>query len=397
MILAQFFYWQGWSWKDDWTPSTHLTHWYQPWEQCVLADLVETSPIDLLQKCQKIHGKDRDNYLDYKCRVGGERFQYSCALDGPPPTPGYHTRPYLMKSLKNFDNPSKYYLRDFMMLLLRLKGNLLIFGDSQVQSLCRAMTCELARTRNSPDQPQERPSGALFNQTLVPIQCINHNNLLDIDTDLAFIRETILQTFQREFRYTFVMINVGTHYNDLSDEIHHHKNSRDHFKQHLLKLLPLLDSLSLQYPFLPSAAHQPMGETKTTESHPSLHISWLETPLQHYDTPNGYYNGTLTDCVPLRDSSLRSDWRNYDVYTSLAALNITTLSIVPLREIMIPLYREHHRGHGVDCTHYCYWPMLYQTVYKRMLDILHTHTSPSHRGSTAAVTAPLSSHSASND
>lgn len=355
----------GSGWKDEWMSTNYINDWYQPWEQCVFQDTTESNPMDLLQNCQEKSGKDTMNFTDYKCRIGGERFQYSCALDGPPPTPGYHLRPYLLKSLRGYDHPLKFYLRDFMLTLLRLNGNLLIFGDSQMQSLCRAMTCELARTRNSPDPPQERPSGAIFNDTIVvPIRCLNHNNLLDIDNDLGMIRETILQSFDL-YNFTFVIINVGTHYNDIADEIHQNKNSKSHFKEHILKLLPMLNSLALQYPPLPSHMH-------------SLKISWLETPLQHYDTPNGYFNGTLTDCVPLKDPSLRSDWRNYEVYSSLTALNISSIAIIRLRDLLIPLYREHHRGNGVDCTHYCYWPMLYQSVYKRMLDILHTSGSRHH-------------------
>jgi hypothetical protein len=355
--------------------TNHVNEWYQPWEQCVFKDTNELNPIDLLQRCQEKFGKDSMNFTDYKCRIGGERFQYSCALDGPPPTPGYHLRPYLLKSLRGFDHPSKFYLRDFMLTLLKLNGNLLVFGDSQVQSLCRAMTCELARTKNSPDPPQERPTGAIFNDTtVVPMQCLNHNNLLDIDNDLNSIRETILQSFHL-YNFTFVIINVGTHYNEIADEIHQNKNSRSHFKQHILRLLPMLNSLALQHP--PHSSHNYPYATH------SLQISWLETPLQHYDTPNGYFNGNLTDCVPLKDTSLRSDWRNYEVYSSLSALNISTISIIPLRDLLIPLYREHHRGNGVDCTHYCYWPMLYQSVYKRMLDIL-LHSSDSR--------PPLKSH-----
>lgn len=356
--------------KFEWIESKNLNEWYQPWEICVLEDKVENSPIDLMYKCKEKYGNDSDiNSINYRCRVGGERFQYTCALDGPPQTSSYFERPYLKKSLKLYDNPTKYYLKDFMLQLKKLNGNLLIFGDSQVQSLCRSMTCELDRTHNSPDPPQERPTGAIFeNNITIPIQCLNHNNLVDIDNDIGFIHYTIKQSFHK-FNYTFVIVNVGTHYNEVADQVHQWKNSHIHFKQHLLKLFPVLKALQDQYPYPPLPP--PLSQS-------SAHISWLETPPQHYSTYNGYFNGTLTKCQPIQNTSSILDWRNYDVYSTLSFLNITSIPIIRLRDYMIPLYREHHRGDDIDCTHYCYWPMLYQIVYKRMLDILLKHTLPNY-------------------
>ena len=281
--------------NNNWIESNNLNLWYQPWERCVLEDKIEIDPITLMLKCKERYGNDTNlNSNNYLCRVGGERFQYTCALDGPPPTPSYSKRPFLKKSIKFYDNPNKYYLKEFMLQLKKLNGNLLIFGDSQVQSLCRSMTCELARTNNSPDLPQERPTGAIFEDNItIPIQCLNHNNLLDLDNDIGFIHYSIKQSF-RQFNYTFVIVNVGTHYNEIADEIHQFKNSHLHFKQHLLKLFPMLQHLSNIHPYPP---------LPTSSSPKSIHISWLETPPQHYATYNGYFNGTLTTCQPIQNTS----------------------------------------------------------------------------------------------
>jgi hypothetical protein len=48
-----------------------------------------------------------------------------------------------------------------------------------------------------------------------------------------------------------------------------------------------------------------------------------------------------------------------------------------MRYFMEDLHREHTRGDLVDCTHYCYWPMLYRPMYAELLARMNT-TSHDH-------------------
>lgn len=63
------------------------------------------------------------------------------------------------------------------------------------------------------------------------------------------------------------------------------------------------------------------------------------------------------------------DWRNTDVYHIITNGAFTNIHLMPFRDITLPLYNMHPSSsvvsarHHEDCTHYCYFPQMWQTIW----------------------------------
>eukprot|EP01033_Poteriospumella_lacustris_P019958 gene19958-14535_t len=101
-------------------------------------------------------------------------------------------------------------------------------------------------------------------------------------------------------------------------------------------------------------------------------IFYRETAAQHWNhTEMGYYDVSYREetanngsCVPIADNRLGLDWRNEDVYHMIDNEDFHHIRMIPFHLATMPLYNMHPTGPRVqDCTHYCYFPQMWQPVW----------------------------------
>ena len=68
-------------------------------------------------------------------------------------------------------------------------------------------------------------------------------------------------------------------------------------------------------------------------------------------------------CVPIKDKSYESDWRNRDIENIINNNKLNKIKIIKFYNITAPLYSSHPNGFLKDCTHFCWTPMLYQPIF----------------------------------
>jgi hypothetical protein len=58
------------------------------------------------------------------------------------------------------------------------------------------------------------------------------------------------------------------------------------------------------------------------------------------------------------------DWRNEDVYHIIEKEGYHQIRMIPFHKITMPLYNMHPNSAAAqDCTHYCYFPQMWQPVW----------------------------------
>ena len=103
-----------------------------------------------------------------------------------------------------------------------------------------------------------------------------------------------------------------------------------------------------------------------------IRILWRETNAQHFPTPNGYWPGmkyanTLKiGCVAINDTSPDANWRNTDVEAIIRERRLDRIKIIRFYDLTVPMWTEHVNGNLKDCTHLCWTPMLYQSIFHSM-------------------------------
>jgi hypothetical protein len=296
------------------------------WEICAFKSVNESS-VDVKEAMRKCSGKKQ--YLH--CNIGGVRFGLPCGGSGSPPL---SERQHLLQSFSpNLDDPKYKVLTQLFQTLHLLNGSLFLFGDSQMTNFQLGINCDLIREGVHPYNYDALTKVHVNGGEVIVDRC----NGGQIEFDSV---ETTIAKLLKLSDYVLVVLNTGTHH-----------NSRVNYDNVINALFPKLNDLALLHKS-------------------SVDIVWMETPPQHFNSTNGYWEGRHSKCEPIANTSVELDWRNYDVDMMMARKKITTIKILRVRDIMIDLWREHHRGDMVDCTHYCYWPMLYRPMYRQLLDIL---------------------------
>jgi hypothetical protein len=344
---------------EVWKATEFKRQWYHDWEICIHEEKSLSDTNLLLQSCKEKHGAPT---ASFRCHIGGERngVDWPCAGND---SPLYHERPHLMEVIDGFDDPTSPYLVDFFNYLSRRNGVFGVIGDSQMRDFIVGIICELQRinilTNEQCDSLGDRSGVAdcsfPINNKMAHIKTLLRNRpyFLNATTSIEQLNDELASLRENGHERVFILVNIGTHYGLKGDRNHGFVNSRQHFWEMLQQVLPYLNKL--------------------VEADTNLSVMWMETPPQHFNTSNGYYDGSVyrdknRRCVPLQDASEESDWRNYYVHKTIRERGLHNLQILPLRKMMIPLYREHW---GLkDCTHYCWWPMLHQVAYSRMREAL---------------------------
>ena len=81
---------------------------------------------------------------------------------------------------------------------------------------------------------------------------------------------------------------------------------------------------------------------------------WMENPVR-FQVPGC--------CVNIENTSRDADWRNRVVEKKLADESLKNIRIIPFAEITKGVPDMHvcsPASQKQDCTHYCYWPLLWQ-------------------------------------
>lgn len=105
---------------------------------------------------------------------------------------------------------------------------------------------------------------------------------------------------------------------------------------------------------------------------------WRETSAQHFPTGNGYWPGVKyatnmkLQCVPIQDTTPQADWRNRIIEQIILKHNFFTVQIIRFYNLTLPLWSAHPNGKLRDCTHFCWFPMLYQSIFHQLNDVAQT-------------------------
>ncbi len=64
------------------------------------------------------------------------------------------------------------------------------------------------------------------------------------------------------------------------------------------------------------------------------------------------------------------DWRNHDVHHIVVNEDLTHVRPISFRDITLPLHNMHpsanNYGVAQDCTHFCYFPQMWQSVWHEL-------------------------------
>ena len=113
---------------------------------------------------------------------------------------------------------------------------------------------------------------------------------------------------------------------------------------------------------------------------------WAEQVTQHWPTDNGYFLtgkgvSRASLCTPLINMTESADWRNDIVWQSFlrdgSGWRRRLDSLAPYARVRVLNFRAltsdmsdfHMRQQKKDCTHYCYTPMMYQSIYHQLAQI----------------------------
>jgi hypothetical protein len=113
-------------------------------------------------------------------------------------------------------------------------------------------------------------------------------------------------------------------------------------------------------------------------------VFFRETAAQHWNhTINGYFeNGASLDgtCTPIKDSSPDFDWRNREVQNVIRNEHLGDIDVIPFHDLTAPLYQMHPDGdESRDCTRFCYFPQMWQTVWRAMDRGTHNNSKLLHK------------------
>lgn len=346
---------------DKWVPSAKLGQWLHPFDMCLLQDARNISVQEIEADCKKTLTPASSTSLPpVRCRIGNTWPSKSAYCD-PRDIPFAH-RQNLKNAIVGYDNPNDQTLRKFFRVLARREGALLLLGDSVMQQFFSAIACELEREQvwTDPNQftntDEVRQVSFQGLNTSAAIRFIPMYHLVNgrydrvpnaTMTNLQHQMSAILQAHKS----IVILANMGLHYVDNPVA----GFSKDDYYKQMHIVLTYLHSVAAAHP----------GK--------DIHVLWRETTAQHFPTANGYWPGVKyatnmkVGCVPIKDPSPAADWRNRMVEQIVRRGNLFKVKIMPFYNITVPLWSEHPNGNLRDCTHFCWTPLLYQSVFHALL------------------------------
>lgn len=101
-----------------------------------------------------------------------------------------------------------------------------------------------------------------------------------------------------------------------------------------------------------------------------------------------------SQCVPIADYTPTSDWKNQEIKSCIKNNNYQYINLIPFRDLTAPLYsmhitppeisggweisgheNNHHNSRLVDCTHYCYFPQMWESIWTTMSYFILSHSN----------------------
>lgn len=362
--------------EHRWVPSQNLTQWYTPFDQCVINNPTNFSYERIIEDCESrvasaSGGKD---LLPMRCRAGNSwpsRSTYCSAEDLP-----FANRTNFQKALNGLDDPSSKPLAAFFSKLQSERGALLLIGDSVTQQFYGALACELEREgvwkeprkfQNTDEMQYVRvkSDGIAEANHAVPISFlpIYHmvNGRWDRIPNANFHKlKTSLEDWikRTDINSIVVVINMGLHYvdNPVKDF------TPSDYESQMTMVLSYLHHFVIDNTI----------SVSEEASEKRIRIFWRETSAQHFPTPNGYWPGQRyshtmrLQCEPVRDTSPSADWRNRIIEKIVRTRSLFNIHIIKFYDVTLPLFSEHPNGGLKDCTHFCWYPMLYQSIFNDM-------------------------------
>lgn len=364
LILACYYLFLAHSFQSryDWKRSPNLESWYDKYDLCVLRDSTSRPVEEVISQCEKEATSRGEKLKPIRCRIGNSwptKSGFCSSTDIP-----YAERVFFQRAPENYDKPNEKPLLDLFTTLAKENSSLLLIGDSVMQQFFAGIACELEREGvwNDPDQFTNTDEIKLvsIDSTLpsVPVRFLPIYHFVNSRFDrVANASMHNLRKGAEEFlsRYdgVTILINMGLHY--VSNPVAHF--TRLDYQSQMTIALHYLHELSIKDP------------------KKKVRVIWRETSAQHFPTSNGYWPGVRyassmkLACVPINDTSPGADWRNEDVAAIIRA-NKFNIRIIPYYEVTLPLYSMHVNGHMRDCTHFCWSPMLYQSLFHDLANVV---------------------------
>jgi hypothetical protein len=366
---------------EFWSDSQFLDSWYTKLDLCILSDKTKDSVKIIMERCEKetaATNNDNDNGTTGKplppirCRAGNSwpsKGEYCSPEDIP-----FSERKNLRRAIKGYDDPKSKPLQTFFQGLAQEQGAFLMVGDSVMQQFYGALACELEREGIWSD-PSHFTNTDEMKYVEFPIKNHETNEIKKYGVPIKFapiyhfvngrwdrvanasmhhLKKNVGDLLHSHKSLT-ILINMGLHY--VSNPIAHFTRN-----DYIIQMTVCLDYLN-----------NIVKEYKKKDK--IVRIMWRETSAQHFPTSNGYWPGVKyanemkLACEPIKDTSSNSingDWRNSDINNIINKYKLEHIQIVPFYNVTLPLWSSHVNGHLRDCTHFCWSPFLYQSLFHEL-------------------------------
>ena len=349
---------------EVWQDSRALSKWYTPYDLCILSSSSNGSIESISQPCEAAAAARGETVPPVRCRVGNSwpsKGGFCSAADIP-----YTERKNLRRSLVGLDDPSQQFLRELFTKLSLAKGMLLLVGDSVMQQFFGAMACELEREgiwkdpskfQNTDEVRQvkvtEEQTTPAVPVKFVPIYHFVNGRFDRVANASMFHLRRNVEEYVSKHDMVLIFMNMGLHY--VSSPIAHF--DRAAYRTQMTAALTYLNNVA------------------NSHADKKIRVVWRETSAQHFPTPTGYWPGARyapgmkVGCEPIREAGPAADWRNSDIRDIVQSHGLSKVSIAPFYNITVPLWSEHVNGHLRDCTHFCWTPMLYQSLFQYLAKV----------------------------
>ena len=390
-----------------------IDDWYSELEICMLnLDVRQmNSPREAYETCQ--YQGLRNPGHNKGCVLGKGSNKFPCY-------PPYKNRKSFVRGIKGYTDASQKPMLEFMAQMYKMNYTVVFLGDSTMRQKLNALDCEVKREDNNAQThgdlrgilPCHSQHNVIYEHSElgrvdVPIHAISvgpnsinclQGGLHKNDPDGGGIYENAREIIRRlnfdEHRNVFIVANLGLWYNDE---------------------IPFEAAISNMISWLADVADETVnGKIRNM-------VRWHETMAQHW--PNregsGYYYKPYSDeliysrfnsledlninntkvletvtldqwqvpgcCAEITNTTYGNDWRNELVQVVLKRVqsgkgskNIEkfgigrgkNIEIIPFRDVTEPAADMHVCSplYHQDCTHYCYWPLMWQPFWHDLRD-----------------------------
>jgi len=253
-VESAFYYKDKWKWNEG--VSSNISGWYQPWEICVLNDdSVDQSMVDIRNRCFDLHGKPSDGIISFGCRAGGafKKQKQACRVPGESSMKNHS---YLLKSVINYDDPSRFYLKDLLENLYKFNGTLQAFGDSvSSHQVVVSLFCEVDRMQAALNNSENSHLLSLIKD--LQDQRFPVNFHLAKTLELNELQNVVNNQISVHDSFLFLM-NTGLHF-----------NMETHMNNNILR-----DYINRTFAYL--------DDTASRWPHKKFVFLWMDTSAQHF-------------------------------------------------------------------------------------------------------------------